>query len=82
VNKSINIVLGDRFGNAFCSPDVNVIEIEVPKISFNLMIWTRSRENSLCWIISADEIVDDIGMPYALLDRCFVPEIHFLRRSQ
>lgn len=79
MNKSVNVILGDSLRNSFCAFDMDVLKIKVPKRNW-LTGYMMAICGSclLCWIASADEIVDDVGMSNTLLKRLSISYIKFL----
>jgi hypothetical protein len=78
VDEAVNVVFGNRLGNPLAALDVHVGEREVPGPVSPAFPLVLTRSGSLGGIVAADKVIDDIGMPDALLDRLGVAQVVFL----
>lgn len=85
VDVPVDIILGDRLGDPFGALDMDVLQGEVPGPVSSWPIppsQARPRADSLGGVVPADQVVDDVRVPDALLDRLGVVQIVFLASVQ
>lgn len=86
MDEAVDIVLGDSFGDALSTLDVDVLEREVPETQVNTCpspsppLLFPASPNSLGRIIATDQVVDDIRVSDALLDGLGVAQVELLER--
>lgn len=72
MNVSVHIVLGNCFRDAFCSPNVDIVKVEVSSRSQYLSSLAKTSRASLRRIISANQVVHNVRVSNAFLDRVLV----------
>lgn len=77
MDEPVDIVLGDGLGDALGALDMHIGEGEVPGRSARPYLYPPPC-NSLGRIVPANQVVHDIRMPDALLDRLGVAQVVFL----
>lgn len=75
MNKSIDVILCDCFCDSFCSFDMDIVKGEVSACNEYAIsgLEVPSRRNLLCRIVTADEIINHVGMPNTFLNGLRVP---------
>lgn len=76
VDESVNVVFGDCLSDTLCTVNVDVLVGEVPaQLAF---IQNHSRGDVLGRIVTADKVVNNVGMANALFNRLCVAKVVFL----
>ena len=80
MNEAVNIVFGDSFSYPFCSFDMNIIKIEVPRSEMSTGRYLLFECTILGGIIPPNKIVNDIRMANAFFEGRCISKVVFLQR--
>lgn len=80
MNETVNVVLGNSVGDALDTIDVDILVGEVPGRVSGYPASRSTKPSSLGGVLTADKVVDNIGVTHALLNGLGVAQVVFLDR--
>lgn len=79
MDEPVNVILGDSLSNPHGTLDMHVLQGEVPRpVSYRPKGSNLPGLGSLGRVVAANQVVDDVRVPDALLNRLGVVEVVFL----